>query len=91
MRNVERASHEIVVVRLGLLASDHKLQLHEQQKAVIIFTMLKIGSKSNLEGEFQCKISLLDDTELSCDFKVRIVSWKRAKFGKDELYTSELS
>lgn len=31
--------------------------------------MLKIGSKSNLEGEFQCKISLLDDTELSCDFK----------------------
>lgn len=31
--------------------------------------MFKSGSKSNLEGEFQCKISLLDDTELSCDFK----------------------
>lgn len=35
--------------------------------------MLKLGSRTNLEGEFQCKISLLDDTELSCDFKVRIV------------------
>ncbi|KAM7440743.1 FERM domain-containing protein 5 [Porites harrisoni] len=31
--------------------------------------MFKSASKSNLEGEFQCKISLLDDTELSCDFK----------------------
>ncbi|KAJ7371515.1 FERM domain-containing protein 5 [Desmophyllum pertusum] len=31
--------------------------------------MLKLGSRTNLEGEFQCKISLLDDTELSCDFK----------------------
>lgn len=37
------------------------------------FTMFKSGSKSNLEAEFQCKISLLDDTELSCDFKVRKV------------------
>lgn len=32
--------------------------------------MLKIGSRSNLEGEFQVKISLLDDTELTSDFKV---------------------
>lgn len=31
--------------------------------------MFKSSSRSNLEGEFQCKISLLDDTELSCDFK----------------------
>lgn len=34
--------------------------------------MFKSASKSNLEGEFQCKISLLDDTELSCDFKVSL-------------------
>ena len=33
--------------------------------------MFKSSSRINLEGEFQCKISLLDDTELSCDFKVR--------------------
>ncbi|KAK2567937.1 FERM domain-containing protein 3 [Acropora cervicornis] len=31
--------------------------------------MFKSSSKSNLEGDFQCRISLLDDTELSCDFK----------------------
>ncbi|XP_068693882.1 FERM domain-containing protein 3-like [Montipora foliosa] len=31
--------------------------------------MFKSSSRINLEGEFQCKISLLDDTELSCDFK----------------------
>lgn len=31
--------------------------------------MFKSSSKSNLEGDFQCRISLLDDTELPCDFK----------------------
>lgn len=31
--------------------------------------MIKFGSRSHLEGEFQCKVSLLDDTELTCDFK----------------------
>ncbi|EDO34391.1 predicted protein [Nematostella vectensis] len=31
--------------------------------------MLKIGSKSNLDAEFVVKISLLDDTELTCEFR----------------------
>jgi hypothetical protein len=32
--------------------------------------MLKIGSKSNLDTEYVCKISLLDDTEMTCEFRV---------------------
>ncbi|KAK3709152.1 hypothetical protein QZH41_018062 [Actinostola sp. cb2023] len=31
--------------------------------------MLKIGSKSNLDTEYVCKISLLDDTEMTCEFR----------------------
>lgn len=34
--------------------------------------MLKIGSKSNLDTEYVCKISLLDDSEMTCEFRVRI-------------------
>ncbi|XP_020903124.1 FERM domain-containing protein 5 [Exaiptasia diaphana] len=31
--------------------------------------MLRIGSKSNLDTEYACKISLLDDTEMTCEFR----------------------
>lgn len=52
------------------------LAVFEQKELSSNFTwstcsrMLRIGSKGNLDGEYQCKISLLDDTELTCDFKV---------------------
>ena len=29
------------------------------------------GSKTNLDAEYSCKIRLLDDVEISCDFKVK--------------------
>ena len=60
------------------LASDHLFSnswAAKQNYYTANFRMFKSGSKSNLDAEFQCKISLLDDTELTCDFKVRIMLW----------------
>lgn len=75
MRNrASQEEHQHVGSRLGLFGVlIYCTRIYEQYDCLVAnFTMFKSISKSNLEGDFQCRISLLDDTELSCDFKVRI-------------------